>query len=100
NSMVLFTKINNAKALWQDGSDNGSLVVEKPGIYWVEVEKNGCTVRDSIIVNYYAESFIDAGPDVRFCEGNSVVIQATPGLFNYQWNTGVNFPSITVNQQG
>jgi len=38
--------------LWQDGTTNAHFTANKTGTYWVDVtDKNGCTKRDSVIVN-------------------------------------------------
>lgn len=99
-SIVLSTGISGATSQWQDGSDKNSFVIKQSGTYWVEVKKDGCILRDSIKIDYHPESFIGVGSDRRFCQGDSAVIQATPGLFNYQWNTGAVESFIKVRQPG
>lgn len=36
---------------WNNGSNNDTLTINTTGIYWVNVSLNGCTARDSIIIN-------------------------------------------------
>lgn len=42
-----------ATYLWQDGSQNPSLEVDKDGLYKVKVTYNGCSDSDSVRVNFY-----------------------------------------------
>jgi gliding motility-associated-like protein len=38
--------------LWSNGSTNVSLLIEKPGTYWLEViDQKGCTGRDSLKIS-------------------------------------------------
>lgn len=36
--------------LWSDGSTNPTLTVDAPGLYWIEVSKDGCVLKDSIFI--------------------------------------------------
>lgn len=45
--IVLKTGVSGANYLWQDGSTDSTYLVTSSGHYWVEVTKNGCTVRDT-----------------------------------------------------
>ena len=47
-SINLTVNQSNATFLWQDGSINNYFNVVKPGIYWVNVNKNNCYASDTI----------------------------------------------------
>ena len=56
---------------------------------------NGCTNMDSVTVIVHPLPPANAGPDVSFCEGGSVQLQASGGV-SYQWTpaTGLSNPLI------
>ncbi|PJF33076.1 MAG: hypothetical protein CUN57_03100 [Phototrophicales bacterium] len=35
---------------WSDNSTNPTLTINAPGTYWVEVSKDDCTLRDTIVI--------------------------------------------------
>jgi len=49
---------------------------------------------------YLASPVISAVGPTQFCEGGSVVLQATDANLNYTWNTGQTSNSITVTEPG
>lgn len=98
--LVLDPRVSNAVYLWQDGSTAPTFTVNQPGLYWVEVKQNSCTVRDSITVSYYAEQPLSLGPDTRFCTGDSLTLNAGPGFVQYNWSTGATTPQLVVHNAG
>ena len=81
---------------WQDGSKTSSYPVNSAGTYWVEVVKNGCLVRDTVNIYYHASATINLGPDARFCNGDSIVLDAGNDFADYVWSTGSTMNKITV----
>ncbi len=59
--------------------------------------------RDSVFV-IVADSNLfpvaDAGPDLRFCLGDTLLLQAGPGNWDYIWSTGSDSSSAIVTQPG
>ena len=86
---------------WNNGlSFNPSFLVVNPGTYFVNViDSNGCSNRDSILVNIHAIPHINLGNDLSAC-GNSVVLNAGSGYSTYNWNSGMGhnqfFPITTT----
>lgn len=39
-----------SKYLWNTGDTNRSIVVSKPGVYWIELRNPNCLIRDSIFI--------------------------------------------------
>lgn len=81
--------IANATYEWQNNSIGSTFTVNQPGTYWVDVTVNGCTARDSVIVNS-SPSMLDGGADLQICKGEEFSLHAS-GLGNviYTWDNGV-----------
>jgi gliding motility-associated-like protein len=88
--------VAGATYLWSNGSTGGSLTASTAGWVWVDVTTNGCTVRDSVLVNVNPLPTPDLGPDVPVCPGNTTVLNATLPGASYLWNTGAVTPTLTV----
>ncbi|MBC7935856.1 MAG: gliding motility-associated C-terminal domain-containing protein [Rhizobacter sp.] len=100
STLLLSPVITGAQYIWQNGSAGNSFSVTAPGWYWLQVKKGGCTVTDSILVNYYPATAVDIGADIRFCQGQSASITAPNGFLQYNWSTGSTAADIVVNQAG
>jgi hypothetical protein len=62
-------------------------VISEPGIYTAVVSGCGVSTEVSILVELsVSELFIARADDGAVCAGDSVLVIATPGLENYQWN--------------
>jgi gliding motility-associated-like protein len=98
--LLLNPAISNAQYTWQDGTHTTTYTVTQPGTYWVSATRNGCTVRDTINVNYYNIPVINLGADTRFCTGDSMMLNAGPGFVNYLWSNGATTASTIVRAAG
>ena len=90
------------RVLWSNGSTENSMVVDSPGLYWVQVERGHCVEVDSIKVDYeqYAEAFIELNKE-ETCLGDTIVLstEARTG-YTYRWSTGATGSSIQVSSNG
>ncbi len=89
----------SATYTWQDGSTNSVFTVSDPGVYWVEVNNQGCLGYDTIEVSYLAEVFLEINSyDVDCyldCDGSiDVDISGGNGQLNFLWNTGSTEPDL------
>lgn len=98
--LLLNPSIAAAQYIWQDGSQAASYAITQAGIYWVEVRRNGCTVRDTINVQYHTVPAISAGPDVRFCTGDSITVHAGNAFPGYAWSNGSTTSSTVLHTAG
>lgn len=57
--LTLDVENSGATYLWNDGSTGAQLTVFYGGEYWVEVTRDGCTVSDTINVNYASLLYAD-----------------------------------------
>ncbi|MCA1764183.1 MAG: gliding motility-associated C-terminal domain-containing protein [Flavobacteriales bacterium] len=83
----------NTQINWLDplsGSDSVQ-VVTQPGIYTAEVSSCGITSEVSIEVQLSTDELVLEQPDTTpVCEGDSILITATPGYESYEWSGGNN----------
>ena len=77
-----------------------SLIVGQSGIYTVQiVDSNGCVATSMGLVITPSPFILALGP-TRFCEGDSVVLDAGTGYHSYRWSTGETTRRIVVRQSG
>lgn len=86
--------------LWSTGETTPSITVTVGGTYTLSIIKQGCTLQDSIQVQFLAHPIVNLGPDTVMCLGQSIQLSAgNPGC-DYLWNTGAQTQGITVNSSG
>ena len=69
--------------------------------YFVRAEKTpGCFAFDTVRVKVYTAPAIALGSDLRFCAGDSVLLDAGNGFATYEWNTGTTSQHISVKEVG
>src|SRR5262249_6214819 len=73
---------------WQDNSTKNLFSVTKPGAYIGSVTYDGCTVSDTIQVNYIPMPKVDFGKDTSLCDGDSLILFVEPYNVNYSWSNG------------
>jgi len=100
---ITITSVMAESYLWTNGDTTQAIQVFEAGIYNVTAtDGNGCTGTSSdvtVIVNQPPSPTIVADDDVSFCDGGEVTL-STQEYVTYQWSTGANSQSITVNQSG
>ncbi|NNF35873.1 MAG: gliding motility-associated C-terminal domain-containing protein [Saprospiraceae bacterium] len=101
DQFTLNAALENANYLWQDGSADSTFTGSIPGLYWVEVEINLCTYRDSININYVSTPEADLGIDTTLCDGE-VLQLATPEVSGatFTWQDGTTGRDYTVTEEG
>ncbi len=95
-TITLDATVPGATYTWSDNTTSPVLGVSAAGTYWVDVQVNGCTNRDSILIGYITPSSFNIGMDTTYCGGFSRTISG--GLANIIWNTGDTATSITITQ--
>ena len=86
--------------LWSDGSTLPVFLVSSPGEYWLEIDKEGCKSRDSILVDYVSETPVSLGADTILCEGETLLLD--PGIPGAAvlWKGGTTDPVLPVQTPG
>lgn len=82
----------NGSYLWNTGSTNHEIWVSLTGDYVLSYTNDtGCVATDTMHVEVIPEpiliSYTAPNPAI-ICLGDTLVIELTPGLSNYYWNTG------------
>ncbi|MCB9252185.1 MAG: choice-of-anchor L domain-containing protein [Flavobacteriales bacterium] len=86
--------------LWSDASVADTLVVSKPGKYWLEVSKGNCKKSDTINVFTEPLPLVDLGKDTLICGPVDMIIGSAYTANKYLWNTGDSNFRIQVNSPG
>ncbi|MBK9176886.1 MAG: gliding motility-associated C-terminal domain-containing protein [Flavobacteriales bacterium] len=100
DAVILDATVPGASYLWSTGAQSPTITVSTAGNYSVVVTQGSCTVSDAITVTTIAAPAFDLGPDQTLCTGDAITLDATVAGGSYQWSTGEQTPTITVNQGG
>ena len=100
DAVLLDATLPGAVYSWQDGSTDPTFSPQVSGIYWVDASINGCSGRDSILVDLIASPMVDLGTDQQQCTGDVSVLDATNAGATYLWQNGSTTPTITVTGSG
>ena len=88
---TLTLRINEGYAsyLWQDSSTNNTYQVTESGTYWVRVTSQaGCENSDTVHIDFLESPVVDLGPDMGFCEGDTLTLAVDEGYVSYIWQDG------------
>jgi gliding motility-associated-like protein len=79
---------------WNTGSTSSTLLVTKPGKYWVTVTTPCKVLRDTITINYKLD--FSLGPDTTLCEGQKMTLRVSQsGVYRWQDGTAQNKYEVT-----
>ena len=86
---------------WSTSATTPAITVTQPGDYWLEADNNGCTMRDTVHVDYITLS-VDLGADISLCDRDTpVMLHATqPAAYHYLWSNGLSDTQMTVSRSG
>jgi gliding motility-associated-like protein len=100
-SVVLTAQLPGGTTTWSTGTQGPAITVQAAGTYWAEVNVGGCSVSDTLVVDYNPLVPFDLGPDADLCAGNTMVLDATstPGS-SYLWDDGSTSATRTVSTGG
>lgn len=88
---------------WSNNSVNPSISISEPGEYWLEVRKNDCLVRDSIVVSTHPKPEVNLGPDISICSvGEKFKLETNNEVngYKYLWNNLATSSTILVSEPG
>jgi gliding motility-associated-like protein len=86
--------------LWSTGDTTRSLMVDKPGKYWLKVSKYGCQRYDTINLTTKPIPMFSIANDTFLCQGDKAYFYSTPNADSYLWSTGSVTPDLTVDSPG
>lgn len=85
---------------WQDSSANSTFLVTSGGLYWVSAGNSCGSDTDSILITEGSSPVIDLGDDISFCLGNSAILSAGGGNYQYLWSNGTAGSVLQVDSTG
>ncbi len=101
NLQIGVDEIFGVNYLWNTGFNSNKIYTTTFGDYWLELEQNGCKIRDTIKVSLNPKPLVNLGSDTTICRFNTVLLKVEPSIYDtYLWSTGANTSSILVNQIG
>lgn len=90
----------NADYMWQDNSTNATFTVTQTGTYSVLTSNGNCSDTDTITITVIDSPTVNLGNDTTFCEGGSIILNATNANCVYLWQNNSSNASYLVNQTG
>lgn len=91
------TLAGGAEGLWSTGEVAQSIEVNEQNWYWLEVENQGCTRRDSLFLTTIVYPELDLDSLIELCPGESHTYYVSQ---EGQWTTGEVSDSLVVNAPG
>ena len=102
NQPVTLQTTVSGKYIWQDGSSQNQVLAKTPGLYWLEVNNNGCVYRDSITISYIPLPVLQLPADTILCDQSTLLLNAAqPGNgASYLWQNGSGTAYFLVTKPG
>jgi gliding motility-associated-like protein len=100
--LILNASQPGATYQWSDNSTTPTLSITQSGKYWVMVQsaQGACASSDSIDVVFDVKPQVNLGPDAKYCEGDSLLLNAGwPGA-TYLWSNSSSDSSIIIASSG
>ncbi len=87
--------------LWQDGSTDARLELDKNGVYEVTITSECESLEDQVLVTYVEQHDPpELGPDTLLCPGDSLAYAYDILGAIYQWSDGSTDSAFVINQNG
>lgn len=84
NSIALDATVTGSSYLWSTGNTDSVITVNSDGLYWVELNKGQCTVRDSMNIAFYDSTNADFSV-LSGCLNDPSVFNDLSGNTTNQW---------------
>lgn len=99
--IVLRAPATGVSSLWQDGSTQNLYEVTRPGLYYLKVTQNGCSVSDTISIRYNTLPALDLGADTGICVQQTILLNVNnSSISSYVWQDGSASPTFLVKNSG
>lgn len=100
-SIVLRPSPGATAYVWNNGSTADTLTANTTGVYWVNINRGGCTKTDSIQVTVISQPPLDLGSDTAVCIDSVLTLDVkNPLIATYNWSTGQTAGNITISLPG
>ncbi len=87
DSLVLNAGNTGAAYIWQNNQTTQTIVAQQGGLYYVAVNLNGCTVRDTMLITNLPAPTVVLSKDTTICKLDSIQLKGSGGT-NYVWMPG------------
>lgn len=101
NSITLNATVTNATSYsWNTLATTPTISTTLAGIYWCDVNKEGCVFRDSLTLTMAPSPLVNLGADISMCGTTPIVLDATYPNCTYLWQNGSIDPTLTTTTSG
>lgn len=101
DSLLLNATVSGASGYtWSTGAATPQIKISQGGIYWCDVNNQGCIYRDSMALTIKPLPVINLGNDTTLCENTTLLLHAQNPNSGYLWNTGSTGQTYLVSQAG
>lgn len=102
NPAVLSSNSNHStdKFLWSNGDTTSTIKINKPGIYWLDKNRNGCGYRDTIVIDS-SLGLTTSNLQLKKCVDSSIILGSfDANRTNILWNLNDTNQTINVRLPG
>jgi PKD repeat protein len=88
---------------WSFGDTTQIALPPTQGLHTVTITtQDGCSLTDSVTVNFFANANVELGQDTTFCSGGGALLDAGAGPTgtNYAWSTGATTQVLVISSPG
>jgi hypothetical protein len=104
DSVRLTTTTVFSQYLWSNGDTTRTITAKTTGVYNVRVtDANGCvatSANTNVTVNLTSVPTVTTTGATTFCQGDSVLLIASPGFTKYLWSNGDTNSVVTIKTSG
>lgn len=86
--------------LWNTGATSQSIEVDHADLYWVNVVKDKCLFRDSVLITIKESPKVDLGMDTIICNNASLILHAGNTAAQYLWQDNTTSEQLQVSSPG
>lgn len=85
---------------WSNGDTMPSINVKKPGQYWLEVSRQGCKARDTILINEIEVPEFSLGKDTLICGEVDLNLRPNINADDFTWYDGTKTGVKRITESG
>ena len=86
--------------LWSNGSADSILHASESGQYWVEIYRDNCRVRDTVLISFHDSPLPNLGPDLSLCPGERIILDPMVPEGEILWGDTLISPTLPINEAG
>ncbi len=103
-TQAFFLKANMAgddvRFSWNTAETTPSIKASQTNTYWVDITKDECTYRDSILLKFKTPPIVSLGNDTTLCEGKTLLLDAKNSEAIFLWQDNSKAQSFLVSTKG